>query len=575
MEKSGSKKQGGKYSPGALARGIRLSCGCVLWVYLSMHLANLTLGLISLEVMERWRPWLLGIWQSFPGILILYGSLIVHGLLAFWSLYRRRHFRMPLGEGLQILLGLAVLPLLADHVVGTRVSHAWFGTDHSYSSIILYVWVLKPKFAAKQGILLVVAWLHACLGLHYWLRARPWYSRWAAPCSRLALLLPVLALLGFTHAGREISSLSGNPDWVQETLAAGILGTRPDTAALAPARDAIWGGYGVLLVLTLLARRVRARYEKRRKSIRITYPGGKSVMVPAGFTVLEASRKAGIPHASVCGGRGRCTTCRVRVTRGLDSLSPPSPEESRVLGEVAIDPAVRLACQLRPTRNISVIPVIPVAGGTRPALDHKTVIAGHEQEIAVLFADLRGFTRIAEHKLPYDVVFLLNRYFDVVGDAIELAGGTANQFTGDGVMALFGLEVQPRDGSRQALMAACEMVRGLSALSASLAEVLHEPLRVGIGIHTGQAVVGHMGHGVARYLTAVGDTVHVASRLEELTKEYGCTLIISDAVADRAGVDVSPFPRYELMVRNRERPITIRTIKDVESLALLVGLDPA
>lgn len=328
-------------------------------------------------------------------------------------------------------------------------------------------------------------------------------------------------------------------------------------------------------LLTALAGWMRSRYQKRRKSVRITYPGTKSLMVPVGLTVLEASRKAGIPHAAVCGGRGRCTTCRVRVTRGLDSLPPPSPEETKVLAQVGAAPDVRLACQLQPSRSISVIPVIPAGGDARLAPVDKTVIAGHEQEITVLFADLRGFTRIAELMLPYDVVFLLNRYFDVVGDAIEMAGGTANQFTGDGVMALFGLEVQPREGSRQALIAALEMVRGLAALSASLAEVLDGPLRVGIGIHTGQAVVGHMGHGVARYLTAVGDTVHVASRLEELTKEYGCALVMSDAVAERAGIDVSPFPRYDLMVRNRERPITIRTIEDVESLAPLVGRDAA
>jgi len=184
----------------------------------------------------------------------------------------------------------------------------------------------------------------------------------------------------------------------------------------------------------------------------------------------------------------------------------------------------------------------------------------------VLFADLRGFTRIAENKLPYDVVFLLNRYFDVVGDAIELAGGTANQFTGDGVMALFGMETGPEEGCRQALAAACEMVHGLEELSSAFSGELEEPLKVGIGIHTGQAVVGHMGHGIALYLTAVGDTVHVASRFQDLTKEYGCQMVISDLVAQRAGIDASEFARHELTVRNRERPITIRTISDLDML---------
>jgi len=114
------------------------------------------------------------------------------------------------------------------------------------------------------------------------------------------------------------------------------------------------------------------------------------------------------------------------------------------------------------------------------------------------------------------------------------------------------------------------MVRGVGELSQTLVEELETPLRIGIGIHIGPAVVGRMGHGVARYLTAVGDTVHVASRLQELTKEYGCQLVISEAVAQHAGIDVSGFLRHELVVRNRRDPIAIRTIDDVQAFARVV-----
>ena len=89
---------------------------------------------------------------------------------------------------------------------------------------------------------------------------------------------------------------------------------------------------------------------------------------------------------------------------------------------------------------------------------------------------------------------------------------------------------------------------------------------MGIGIHTGPAVVGQMGHGMALYLTAVGDTVHVASRFQELTKEYDSQIIMPDLVAERAGIDGSVFERHESMVRNRREPIVIRTIEDVERL---------
>ena len=136
-----------------------------------------------------------------------------------------------------------------------------------------------------------------------------------------------------------------------------------------------------------------------------------------------------------------------------------------------------------------------------------------------------------------------------------------------GSMALFGIESGAEQGCRDALGAARAMVRGLAEMSIDLAEELEEPLRMGIGIHTGPAIVGHMGRGAAIYLTAVGDTVHVASRLQDLTKQYKCHLIVSESVAQRAGIDVSGYPRHELTVRNRAEPIAIRTIVDVESLA--------
>jgi adenylate cyclase len=289
------------------------------------------------------------------------------------------------------------------------------------------------------------------------------------------------------------------------------------------------------------------------------------VIVPVGLSVLEVSRYGRIPHASVCGGRGRCSTCRVRVLAARPQ-PPPGDAESRVLRRLGVPDDVRLACQLRPIADLTVTPLLPAtatAADGRPAAAHK----GREQETVVLFADLRRFTRLAEHRLPYDVVFFLNRYFEAVGGAVQRSGGVANQYTGDGVMALFGLDTGPEEGCRQALTAAGEMVRSVAALSQALAADLAEPLRIGIGIHTGPAVVGRMGYGDAMYLTAVGDTVHVASRLEALTKEYDCELIVSEAVARRAGVSTAGLPRHELTLRNRAEPLAVLVVQSAIALA--------
>jgi adenylate cyclase len=285
-----------------------------------------------------------------------------------------------------------------------------------------------------------------------------------------------------------------------------------------------------------------------------------------GNTVLEVSRIGRVPHASVCGGRGRCTTCRVRIVSSDRALPAASAEETAVLRRIGATRDIRLACQLRPTGNLAVTPLLPAGIGVRGGAAVPDYLQGDEREICVLFADLRGFTRFAERRLPYDVVFFLNRYFETMGSAIERAGGITNQFTGDGVMALFGVDSGPEKGCRAAVDAALAMSRGLAEMSVGLAEELDESLRMGIGIHSGPAVVGRMGRGVAMYLTAVGDTVQVASRLQDLTKEYECQLVISELAASRAGIDVTGFERYEITVRNRAEPVAIRTVADLEAL---------
>lgn len=548
-----------------LMRRAWLWSGLVLFSYVAAHLLNHALGLVSLTMMETGRDWFLSVWRHPVGTLALYGALVTHVVLALVSLYQRRHLRLPAWEAVQLLLGLAIPPLLITHIVGTRLAHDWFGIPDSYTRLVLLYWQLRPELGLKQALLLTIAWLHGCMGLHFWLRLKPWYPRLATLLFGLALLIPVLALLGFVQAGREVSRFRHQEDWLRQRLQRSA--TPAERATLERASDTILGGFVVSVGLVLVARAGRYLYARRRQMIRISYPNGRQVVVPRGSTVLEASRRGKIPHASVCGGRGRCSTCRIRVVRGLEYLPPGGIGELRVLQSVGAPPNVRLACQVRPTHDVAVIPLLPADAPASDGFAQPGYLAGHEQEATVLFADLRSFTLLAEHKLPYDVVFLLNRYFDVVGSAIEQAGGIANQFTGDGVMALFGVQTDPATGCRQALAASVAIVRGLNELSQSLAEELEEPLRIGLGIHTGPVVVGRMGRGMALYLTAVGDTVHVASRFQELTKVYGCQLVISEQVARYAGIDASAFPRHELTVRNRREPLSIRIIDDVQVLS--------
>jgi adenylate cyclase len=547
-------------------RRTRLITGLILLSYLSTHLINHALGLISLDMMEAGRIWFLALWRNPAGTALLYTSLLTHFSLALWSLYQRRHLRIPLWEALQLMLGLSIPPLLSLHFVGTRMQHEWFGVEDSYSLLVLTLWHASPWDGVKQTLLITVAWLHGCIGIHFWLRLRAWYRRYVAIFFGCALLLPVLGLLGFTQAGHQVDNLiERDPNWIENVLRHAKVPPRSEREPLYYLNDMILVTYASLILLTLLARILRDVSE-RGSRIRITYPGGREVHVPRGFSVLEASRFAGIAHTSVCGGRGRCSTCRIRVSEGLSKQPPPGPAEQRVLQRVGAPPNVRLACQLRPVAKISITPLVPATTHSSDGYAQPSYLAGQERTIAVLFADLRTFTGIAERKLPYDLVFLLNSYFEAVGQSITGAGGFVDKFIGDGVMALFGVEAGPVTGCREALIAAKRMIEHVQNLSHALAEELAEPLKIGIGIHCGPAVVGRMGYGATVHLTAIGDAVNVASRLQDLTKEFSCQLVISEEVTRQAGLNVSGLSRHEITVRNRREALVTFAIDDVVAL---------
>jgi adenylate cyclase len=538
-------------------REVRLVSGLVLGAFLVTHFGNHALGLISVESMEAGRRWFNTLWRNPAGTVLLYGSLLVHFVLALQALYRRRTLRMPFREAAQLALGLALPFLLIPHVTGTRIELALTGREAGYPDVIRGLWVVAPENGVRQAIALLVAWLHGCLGIYFWLRSRTWFPRLALLLYTGALLVPLLALLGFAEAGKIIAA---DPKRFAEP-------SLPAPEILQVIRTGLYVAFAALIGAALAARalRISRNWSKR---LRVSYPGERAVTVPRGFTVLEASRAAGIPHASVCGGRGRCSTCRIRVVEGLDGQPPPTPQERATLTRVKAGANVRLACQFRPIHDLAVVPVLSASGGRVSNLAWSNRAArGQEREIAVLFCDLRGFTNFAEKRLPFDTVFILNRYFEVVGHAIEEAGGHVDKFVGDGVLALFGLNTTPGEASRQAVEAALLIRRGIAALNETIASELDRPLQVAMSLHTGPAIVGEMGYGQATSLTAVGDTLNAASRLEGLAKDVDAELVISDDVAGRAGLNLVGHDRRTLTVRGRSTPITAWIISDAGELA--------
>jgi adenylate cyclase len=539
---------------------LRLASGLILTAFLATHLLNHALGLVSLSAMQKGSAIFALLWRTPPGTLLLYGAFFTHFGLVLAALYRRRTLRMPAREAWQMVLGLSIPFLLVSHVVGTRVQDALGGEPIQYATMVRNLWFVLPVNGLRQSAAIVIAWVHASLGVAFWLRSKRWYPTAQPWLLAIAILLPVLGWLGFAQAAREMALLD----------AAGLPpATQPPTAVanLDAIRTELQWAFAVAIGAVFGARGLRS-WQQRENSITVTYPGSRRIVVRGDLSVLEASRIAGLPHASACGGRGRCSTCRVRVTSGLENLPTPSGQEAATLARIKAGPDVRLACQLRPKSDLAVTPLLPAwsargLAAVTPALAAR----GREREVAVLFCDLRGFTRLSEQRLPFDTVYLLNRYFDIVGHAVEEAGGHLDKFIGDGALALFGLDVASGLAARQAFGAASGIKRGLLHLNSELRSELDQPLQIAVSLHLGAAVVGEMGYGQAVSLTAVGDTINVASRLEGLAKERGAELVMSDPLARAAGIALQGYAQEFVPVRGRRDAVRVWVVPDIARLA--------
>ena len=530
---------------------VHIASGLVLATFLVSHFANHALGIASIVTMEQGRAIFSSVWRSLPGTVLLYGALAAHFALALDALWRRSTLRMPVAEAVKIGFGLALPLMLAEHVIATRLEYSLTGFVRGYPEVLRSMSVSTGTVILYTAAL-VIAWAHGCLGLWFWLHGRPWFQRFAPVFHMLAVVLPVLALMGVYSGMRWASAVPSTPN-----------GASP--LALATLYAMVnWFQIGlVILVAAILAIKLVPRGER----IRIRYPGGKVVPVEPGTSVLEASRLAGIPHVSVCGGRGRCSTCRVGVPAGLEGQPEAESRERATLRSISAAPDVRLACQLRPTRDLTVVPLVDAGNVGQIARPAKDSAAGQERMVAALFCDLRGFTSMSERKLPYDVVFFLNRYFATVGEAVESSGGMVDKFIGDGAIALFGLESGLPAACRQALDAAVKLGAGIETLNAAFRSELDAPLRIAIGLHAGPAIVGRMGHGKVSSLTAIGDTINTASRLEGLAKARNAELAVSAELVTIAGVPIPEHASEDIDIRGREAKLETWIVPRVADLA--------
>jgi adenylate cyclase len=564
---------GGEAGKGSLLQQVRLWTGLVLFAYVLWHYINHSLGHISIEAMERMLDWQEAVTGNPFGIAILYGALIVHAVLGIWRLVNIKTWRKPTWEWAQILLGLAIPWFLISHITFTRGAQTLIGIEVDYHHELLLLW---PGAAVTQSILMLVVWAHAVVGLHFWLRLRRWYPAWFPLLAGLALAIPAIAFTGWIAAARRLlermqilADQSEEGRAAYDNLIASNQFIGDNLRAIESGLQWIAVAIVVIVIAIMVARWSLQRFGDR---VHVNYGGGLTVTSPPGHTILEISRAWGIPHMSVCGGRARCSTCRTQVLSGLENLTPPNDAEAALLRKIDADDKIRLACQSRVMGDVELRPMIPASTGTIMPRRADPIGWGVEKELAVMFLDVRGFSRLSEHTLPYDVVYILNSLFEEVGNAIEKSNGYIDKFMGDGVMAFFGLATAPRPACRDALRAALDAHDAAERASRKLSQHLSEPMRIGVGIHFGQAVIGRVGKTSDQLepsrLTAIGDTVNVAARLEAATKEFSCGLVVSSRLVESSGIEVGEEIGLKtvITVHNISAPVEIVAIRDLQKL---------
>lgn len=539
---------------------LRLWSGLILFLFCLSHFSNHAMGILSVNAMEKASLWHYWIWRGPIGETVLLSAALTHVILAFWRTFKRRTLKMPRWEFAQLVLGLYIPWTLIPHVIATMGLAKNFGFIPNYHQMLTILW---PDFALMQSILLLVVWTHAMIGLHFWLRLYPFYHRIKYAALVAAVAWPVMALWGFIEGARRLALAKDVTIKVTDEQWVWLY-------ALTDQVRAFFLGLIILSLLVILFRYMAHRYSR---GISISYPGGLQVKAQPGASLLEISRMNGVPLASVCGGRARCSTCRVKVIEGGGDLPDPTPAETTVLNRIGVAKDVRLACQVRPSADLQIQPLVPVkADNHRKDLIQDAYYWGVEQDVVIMFVDLRNFTSLTEAQLAYDVVFLLNQYLDQVSAVIRSEGGHVDKFIGDGIMAIFGMDTGAEIGACQALAACRRIETVMQALNEEKGPQFRDPIRLGIGLHLGPAILGRIGSagadGSRGGLTALGDVVNTASRLETENKARGSFLSVSKDVISKAGATAPSGSKCDVRIRGKENPLEIFALKQMDGLLL-------
>jgi len=250
-------------------------------------------------------------------------------------------------------------------------------------------------------------------------------------------------------------------------------------------------------------------------------------------TILQSSLRAGIKHTHVCGGHARCSTCRIHVLGGLENCQTKNEAEQSMQAMLDLPDNVRLACQTTVQGHISIRRLVIDDLDTRIIRNQLSSqnenSMGHEKDIAVVFVDLENYTPFAESLPAYDVVHILNRYYLTMNQIITEHHGVISDVAGDGMLVLFGVCKKQKESVLDAVNAVKAIHAALKDFNQHLRKMYQRSFSIRAGIHYGPAIVGQFNTGAMHKIAAIGDTVNLASRIEQANKQFGSRLLLSEA----------------------------------------------
>ncbi len=298
----------------------------------------------------------------------------------------------------------------------------------------------------------------------------------------------------------------------------------------------------------------------------VIFPQKEEIEMLEDETILQAGLRANVPLTHMCGGVARCSTCRVQVMEGLENCLPRNAEEQEVAGILKFSPEIRLACQTRVTGRVKVRQLVTEV----ELVDWDAIFIqgvdpcamGVENQVFIMFGDIQGFTSFAEHMLPYDVIYVLNLFFQQVGEVIEEHGGRIDTYMGDGFMALFE-KGEPEECGLAAVKAGLQILEAIENIKGYLEDLYQRAFKVRLGLHYGQVVAGNLGFPGNKKLTVVGDAVNMASRIEAANKQAGTHFLVSEETFCLVEPRVEVGRKVQVSLAGKSGEYTLYEIKGI------------